>query len=139
MGTDQRAQVWAKTIERDGKVYWQDHLGRYWRLSLTKQRLRFQKIPSHAALRAFVFHRDGYQCLHCGARATEPIPTDYTGQSTLDAQGSWMLVTDHILSIRNGGTHHPNNLQTLCDSCNARKAALIDRKSAEGRDGNESV
>lgn len=29
---------------------------------------------------------------------------------------------------RNGGSHHPSNLQCLCDPCNARKAGLVDSK-----------
>jgi 5-methylcytosine-specific restriction endonuclease McrA len=32
------------------------------------------------------------------------------------------------LSRRNGGSHHPSNLRCLCESCNARKASLVDAK-----------
>jgi 5-methylcytosine-specific restriction endonuclease McrA len=38
------------------------------------------------------------------------------------------LVIDHVLSLRNGGTNHPDNLQTLCDCCNAAKSGLVDSK-----------
>ena len=60
----------------------------------------------HRALREFVIHRDGGRCKRCGSRE--------------------LLVADHILSRRNGGAHHPNNLQCLCDSCNSRKAGRED-------------
>jgi len=29
---------------------------------------------------------------------------------------------DHILAVRLGGTSHPDNLQALCERCNARKS-----------------
>jgi 5-methylcytosine-specific restriction endonuclease McrA len=38
------------------------------------------------------------------------------------------LVADHVISRRNGGSHHPDNMQCLCNSCNSRKANLIDAK-----------
>jgi len=85
---------------------WTDHLGRSWIVPTIRGRLKM-KIPAHKALREFVIHRDGGRCRRCGA--TE------------------LLVADHIRSRRNGGSHHPDNLQCLCDSCNARKANREDR------------
>ena len=38
------------------------------------------------------------------------------------------LVIDHVVSRLNGGTHHPDNLQTLCDSCNSAKVGLVDSR-----------
>lgn len=87
---------------------WTDHLGRTWKVPQIAHRLKPGKCPGHAALREFVIHRDGGRCRQCGS--TE------------------RLVADHIVSRRNGGTHHPDNLQCLCDSCNARKAGQIDAK-----------
>lgn len=84
---------------------WTDHLGRTWRVPQIKGRLKM-KCPGHRALREFVIHRDGGRCKRCGSRE--------------------LLVADHILSRRNGGAHHPNNLQCLCDSCNSRKAGRED-------------
>lgn len=86
--------------------FWTDHEGRVWRVPQIRGRLKM-RIPSHRALRAYVLARDG-SCRHCG-RTDE-------------------LVADHIVSRRNGGAHHPDNMQALCDSCNARKAGLIDAK-----------
>lgn len=89
--------------------YWIDSNGKKWKTPQIKGRLK-SRIPSHFALREFVIERDGYKCQHCGSMDRKK------------------LVADHILSRRNGGSHHPSNLQRLCDSCNARKAGLVDSK-----------
>lgn len=89
------------------REYWTDHLARQWIVPQIKGRLRF-RIPSHQALREFVLHRDGHRCRRCGS-SDRPVP-------------------DHILSRRNGGRHHPDNLQCLCSSCNSRKANVEDSK-----------
>jgi 5-methylcytosine-specific restriction endonuclease McrA len=88
---------------------WTDHRGREWIEPQIIGRLKM-RIPSHRALREYVIHRDGYTCRHCG--------------------GTENLVADHVVSRRNGGRHHPSNMQCLCDSCNARKAGTIDRRRA---------
>lgn len=88
--------------------FWVDQQGTRRRVPQIRGRLKF-RIPSHRALRDFVFARDEYRCKTC-----DPLK----------------LVPDHIISRRNGGAHHPDNLQTLCDSCNARKANLVDAKVA---------
>lgn len=93
-----------------GKVsqrFWVDHEGRQWIEPTIKGRLKM-RVPSHLALREYVIHRDGRKCVIC--RSTE------------------RLVADHIVSRRNGGRHHPDNMQCLCDSCNARKSGLSDAK-----------
>jgi 5-methylcytosine-specific restriction endonuclease McrA len=94
--------------EADLKVppFWIDHYGRTWKTPTILRRLKF-KIPCHFALRQFVIFRDKV-CQHCGT--------------------SEDLVADHIVSRRNGGTHHPSNMQALCQSCNSRKANRVDAK-----------
>lgn len=89
--------------------YWTDHNGEQWIVPQIKGRLKM-RIPSHYALRAFVIHRGGHKCAACGC------------------VDEMKLVADHIVSRRNGGTHHPDNMQCLCQSCNARKAGLVDAK-----------
>lgn len=91
------------------REYWTDHNGDAWIVPQIKGRLK-SRIPAHAALIAFVIHRDGTTCRACGC--TDPMK----------------LVADHILSRRNGGAHHPSNMQCLCASCNSRKAGLVDAK-----------
>lgn len=91
---------------RDCPSFWQDHNGKFWKEPEIIGRLKM-RIPSHRALREFVIHRDGRKCVVCGSQEN--------------------LVADHILSRRNGGRHHPSNMQCLCDSCNALKANSIDR------------
>lgn len=90
-----------------GPTFWTDHHGRAWKVPQIKGRLKPGKCPGHRALREFVIYRDGC-CKHCGSIES--------------------LVADHIVSRRNGGSHHPSNLQCLCDPCNARKAGLVDSK-----------
>lgn len=53
--------------------------------------------------RATIFARDGHKCTICGS---------------VDR-----LVLDHITPIARGGSDSPENLQTLCWSCNSRKGA----------------
>lgn len=111
---------------RDYPTTWTDHLGRQRKVPTVLGRLKF-RIPLHAALRAFVFRRDGCRCVTCGA-APDEIPADYDGRKTVPLPSGWCLVMDHVRSRRNGGSHHPDNLCTLCDSCNSAKAGLIDAK-----------
>ena len=106
-------------------TFWTDHKGRRWRTPRIKGRLQFD-IQCHAALRAFVFTRDGFRCQKCGISAVPPF--GYDGREPVALARGWCLVADHIVSRRNGGSHHPDNLMTLCDSCNARKSGLIDAK-----------
>lgn len=86
---------------------WTDNHGTQWIVPQIKGRLKMC-IPAHRALRDFVIERDGRACVQC--------------------KGTEMLVADHIVSRRNGGAHHPDNMQCLCHSCNSRKANLIDAK-----------
>jgi hypothetical protein len=89
------------------KQWWTDNAGQRWRVPNGRDRLRPHQIAGHGALRAFVFQRDSNRCVRCGS--AEP------------------LALDHIVSRRNGGTHHPTNLQTLCKRCNDSKATHEDR------------
>ena len=88
----------------DASPTWVDFNGKTWRTPRILHRLK-SRIPSHAALRDHVIARD-VVCRGCGS----------TGR----------LVADHIISRRNGGAHHPDNMQALCNSCNARKTGLVD-------------
>jgi 5-methylcytosine-specific restriction endonuclease McrA len=82
--------------------------------------------PAHAALRAFVFHRDGYACKRCDAKAIN-APVDYDGRhclwtDTFTGSGTRdLLILDHILTLRAGGKNVHENLQALCETCNRRK------------------
>lgn len=91
---------------------WTDHHGRTWKVPTIIGRLKPSKIAGHAALREFVIHRDGC-CQRC--RTVEN------------------LIADHIVSRANGGSHHPRNLQALCQPCNSIKSNSIDRATASIR------
>lgn len=58
-------------------------------------------LPTLAALRPIIFERDGFHCLRCF--------------STAD------LTLDHIVPRSEDGADDPENLQTLCRSCNSSK------------------
>lgn len=88
-------------------TFWTDLAGKAWKVPQILGRLKPGKCPGHSALREYVIARDGGACIRCG--------------STSD------LVADHIRSRRNGGSHNPDNLQCLCQSCNARKSNTEDR------------
>jgi len=105
---------------------WTDHNGKVWPVLSREGRIKFRS-PGAFALRAFVFQRDGFMCLDCGRQGKRP--DGYDGRDAVGTEDGRCLVMDHVVSRRNGGTHHPENLRTLCDACNARKSALIDSKS----------
>lgn len=90
--------------------FWIDGKGELRKSPTIVGRLKPGKIPLHADLRDFVIKRDGGKCVRCGS-------TDF-------------LIADHVVSRRNGGSHHPENLQCLCFSCNARKSTKEDRVHA---------
>ncbi len=73
-------------------------------ISVSYGRKRDKISPS---VRLQVFKRDSYKCKICGAKSDD---------------GSH-LVVDHITPVSRGGTSSIRNLQTLCDPCNAGKAA----------------
>lgn len=91
--------------------YWTDFDGKRWKVPQTTGRLKPGKCPGHRALREFVIRRDGGRCAICA----RTHPDDPFG-----------LVADHIVSRRNGGSHHPQNLRALCNSCNSAKAGSQD-------------
>lgn len=104
---------------------WTDHHGHVWPVIKSRRRLKF-KYPSHAALRAHVFHRDGYKCVRCSCSAVN-VAEDYYGSETLftntfvSSGFRDYLVIDHILTLKAGGLNVIENFQTLCETCNKKK------------------
>lgn len=60
-----------------------------------------QRRPISWAKRQWIKERDTYRCRQCGTHEN--------------------LTVDHIVPVAEGGTNDPENLQTLCQSCNSRK------------------
>lgn len=105
------AEIWGPFHE-----YWFDDLGRRWKTSFSA---RFKGGPLHVALDRFVFVRDDATCLRCFLSTR--LPVDFDGRSALWVSDANMLVADHVLPLRKGVVSHPDNMQTLCFSCNASK------------------
>lgn len=86
-------------------------------------KLRPWKSPLHAALRRYVFQRDGFTCVFCKATANEDV-ANYNGFRAVSVAGGAMrdsfgasLEMHHLVPASQGGSHHPSNLQTLCYRC----------------------
>lgn len=117
-----------------GDDYWKDNSGNLHKTPQTKWRLDF-RCREHKALRAYVMQRDGFKCQRCGVQS-DPIEGLYDGSRAprIDG-GEKYLVVDHIWSRccgQDGYSHHPNNLQVLCSSCNTWKRNMVDIKNSEG-------
>lgn len=104
---------------------WTDFRGQAWKVTTMRGRLKF-RIPCHAALRAHIFHCDGFKCRRCEAKAAF-IPANYDGRETLRTDtfvgDGWpdILILDHVTTLKAGGRNVVENLQTLCETCNKRK------------------
>jgi 5-methylcytosine-specific restriction endonuclease McrA len=78
-----------------------------------------------------VYRRDEFACRHCGW--TTPVPEGYDGRYALGEtyqkpNGHWgcrLLELDHVVPYIRGGKFEVSNLQTLCNSCNARKGTQV--------------
>jgi len=129
--------IWASEDDTVAPV-WTDHTGRVWPAIQSGRRLKF-KNPLHAAVRAFVFYRDGYKCVRCGCAAigdTKNYDGRYTLQTNTMVSSGFpdMLVVDHVLTLRAGGRNAVDNFQTLCETCN-RKKIPFDNEAARRHKG----
>lgn len=64
-------------------------------------KLSFKKSKISDGDRWLVWERDNFTCQLCGSRQK--------------------LSIDHVLAESKGGESHPDNYQTLCNTCNSRK------------------
>lgn len=71
---------------------------------------QYQRALLTASLRYQILQRDHFRCTICGASADEGAK----------------LEVDHIKPISKGGKTEPNNLRTLCQSCNRGKRDRYD-------------
>ena len=71
-------------------------------LTYMQRRSRASNYTKKPEVRQRIFLRDNSRCVKCGSIED--------------------LTVDHIISIYRGGTDDDDNLQTLCNPCNAGKA-----------------
>jgi 5-methylcytosine-specific restriction endonuclease McrA len=69
-----------------------------------------RREPVRQALRWQLFKRDHFRCRYCGA-----------SPGTRDT----VLVIDHVIPVKNGGSSTIDNLVTACERCNQSKAAGV--------------
>lgn len=68
-------------------------------------------------VRRIVYERDDFTCQTCGYQGDRSHVEKYAGYFVAG------LTLDHIIPYRDGGLFYPDNLQTLCGSCNSREGA----------------
>jgi hypothetical protein len=84
-----------------------------------------------ARIRLAVYRRGSFRCQRC--LWAPKVPHGYDGQHALgedfvDDRGrprTRILELDHIVPFIQGGKFEEDNLQPLCNSCNARKGATL--------------
>jgi 5-methylcytosine-specific restriction endonuclease McrA len=67
-----------------------------------KRRYKADYFISNILLRLFIFNRDHNECRNCGSKKD--------------------LTIDHVISVYREGENSYDNLQTLCRTCNSKKA-----------------
>ena len=72
------------------------------RMNYLKRRHQADYHIKKPEVREYIFSRDNHQCVECSS--------------------SEDLTIDHIISVYQGGSDNDDNLQTLCNRCNAGKA-----------------
>lgn len=84
-----------------------------WSKDSTRERLPQNRQRVRKKARFAILSRDGFRCVCCGKGPDEE-----------------RLEVDHIVPVSLGGTNDPQNLQTLCCSCNQGKSNKITSEAA---------
>jgi 5-methylcytosine-specific restriction endonuclease McrA len=96
-------QLCESCCERIANGWWKLRSGEYLTWENPKPERGYQKVRIPVELRCRIMIRDGVKCVQCGAEDG--------------------LTIDHIHPESRGGDLSPENLRTLCRSCNSRKGA----------------
>lgn len=95
-----KKQTVAKTLQELRGQPW--YPSKEIRLNYLKRRYRADYHIKRPEVKERIFFRDDHRCVKCRSDKN--------------------LTIDHIISIYRGGTDDDDNLQTLCNCCNAGKA-----------------
>ena len=96
-------------MNRHEPTLWSDENGTQRRVPGRNRRLKPTCIKSDEVLRQYVFRRTNGTCAWCGSL------------------GELWLTIDHVIPRAARAGNHPDNLQALCEACNARKANSWDK------------
>lgn len=110
LAAKQRDDPWAQLTSPGGVVFAAAKVGPIAESQVEEYRGQVRRRKAKrkyikVELRDAVSARDGHRCLLCG--------TDRD------------LAVDHTIPVEGGGTNDPDNLQTLCHSCNSKKMMQI--------------
>ena len=102
-------------IEEHRRDFWQERtIAQYGGPADRARERRAARKRDHrisAVLREQIHERDGYKCVQCG--------------KTTD------LTIDHITPVAQGGNEDPDNLRTLCRSCNSSNGGHLSEGATE--------
>lgn len=77
----------------------------------------FYNDPEYKRARLLAMRRDRFRCLRCGRGKPDGVK----------------LEADHVIPLRDGGTHDVKNLATLCRDCHRQKTAAQRRARRDRR------
>jgi 5-methylcytosine-specific restriction endonuclease McrA len=69
--------------------------------------------------RLVAVRRDKYACTACGRDGRHP----YRWPRPENFRELPALEVDHVVAVKDGGSHHPDNLRTLCRDCHKARTA----------------
>jgi 5-methylcytosine-specific restriction endonuclease McrA len=106
-------------IKKQSKRYYDSEKGRevYYRNAL-KRRSNKNHIYFTPHKRKQILERDNWECQSCGIKVHDRSSGDWNTPDKAHI--------DHIIPISKGGNSEPNNLQTLCRTCNLSKHNKIE-------------
>lgn len=92
----------------------------------------FEQRVKHGSLRYHTFRRSGLKCVSCDRVGTVMLlqrvkGAEHTGcHFNLYAADGMLMTKDHIIPRFHGGKDIIENMQTMCQECNAKKGHTVE-------------